>query len=197
MERARQYRDFTRTFEQAEEERASERARQISGKFTVLVNLCCEFSHYTLTFSERSRERDATERAMAYLKLQVAFYKDKALALSRDIVRGTRSPDELERERGRQTQQQQKERDRESLLSLSLSPFPRQTARLKNEEEDRAGGQQNCKGSLVLSGGGGSSRPNKQVQRLQREQERASEREKERSCALRCTLQHARKSQHV
>ena len=50
MERARQYRDFTRTLEQAEEERASERARQNSENFDVLVNLCREFSHYILTF---------------------------------------------------------------------------------------------------------------------------------------------------
>ena len=142
---------------------------------------------------------------MAYLKLQVAFYKDKALALSRDMVRGTRSLNEMERERGEQTQQRQRERDRESLLSLALSPSPRQTARLQNEEKDWTGGQQNCKGGLALSGGGGSSSPNKQMyqqmqqqmQRLQREHERSSEREKEKSSApLRCTLQHVRKSQH-
>ena len=33
------------------------------------------------------------------MKLQVAFYKDKALEVSRDMVRGTRSLEEMERER--------------------------------------------------------------------------------------------------
>jgi hypothetical protein len=46
MERARQCRDFTRTLEQAEEERASERARQQSEKLNVLVLLCREFAIY-------------------------------------------------------------------------------------------------------------------------------------------------------
>ena len=132
---------------------------------------------------------------MAYLKLQVAFYKDKALEVSRDMVRGTRSLDEMERERERQAQQPQRDRDRESSLSPPPRPFPRQTARLEKEEEDWTGGQNNCKGILVLSGGGGSSSPNKQ---MQREQARSSGREKARSCALlRCTLQHVRESQHI
>ena len=64
---------------------------------------------------------------------QVAFDKDKALELSREQVRGNRSPDETMRERQRETK--------------------RQTALLQQEEEQWTGGHEKWESSLVLPGG--------------------------------------------